>query len=89
MGEIELVPREERIFGPGASVIMAPFTHLNPEGSRFADDTFGAFYAAASLDTETRPINGAIRGDRTVTIKPAGKIARPVSSEDQPRSCCM
>ena len=57
VGEIELVPREDRIFGPGASVIMAPFTHLNPEGSRFADDTFGAFYAAASLDTsiaETR-----------------------------------
>src|ERR1700749_4077575 len=51
IGEIELVPREDRIFGPGASVIMAPFTHLNPEGSRFADDTFGAFYAAASLDT--------------------------------------
>ena len=57
VGEIELVPREDRIFGPGASVIMAPFTHLNPEGSRFADETFGAFYAAASLDTsiaETR-----------------------------------
>ena len=57
VGEIELVPRDDRIFGPGASVIMAPFTHLNPEGSRFADDTFGAFYAAASLDTsiaETR-----------------------------------
>jgi RES domain-containing protein len=36
---------------------MAPFTHLNPDGSRFADDTFGAFYAAASLATsiaETR-----------------------------------
>jgi hypothetical protein len=57
VGEIELVPREDRIFGPGASVIMAAFTHLNPDGSRFADDTFGAFYAAASLDTsiaETR-----------------------------------
>jgi RES domain len=57
VGEIELVPREDRIFGPGASVIMAAFTHLNPEGSRFADSTFGAFYAAASLDTsiaETR-----------------------------------
>jgi hypothetical protein len=57
VGEIELVPKEDRVFGPGASIIMAPFTHLNPEGSRFADDTFGAFYAAASLDTsiaETR-----------------------------------
>jgi len=57
VGEIELVPREDRIFGPGASVIMAAFTHLNPDGSRFADATFGAFYTAASLDTsiaETR-----------------------------------
>jgi RES domain len=57
IGEIELVPREDRVFGPGGSVIMAPFTHLNPDGSRFADNTFGAFYAAASLDTsiaETR-----------------------------------
>ena len=57
VGEIELVPAEDRVFGPGATVIMAAFTHLNPEGSRFADSTFGAFYAAASLETsiaETR-----------------------------------
>lgn len=57
VGEIELVPPEDRVFGPNASIIMAAFTHLNPDGSRFADDTFGAFYAAASLDTsiaETR-----------------------------------
>lgn len=57
LGEIDLVPREERVFGPGASVIMAAFTHLNPDGSRFADDAFGAFYAAATLATsiaETR-----------------------------------
>jgi RES domain len=57
VGDIDLVPREDRVFGPGTSVIMAAFTHLNPDGSRFADSTFGAFYAAASLDTaiaETR-----------------------------------
>ena len=51
VGEIELVPREERVFGPGGSVIMAPFTHLDPAGSRFADGSFGAFYAAATLAT--------------------------------------
>lgn len=51
VGDIELVPREERVFGPGASVIMAPFTHLDPAGSRFADGTFGAFYAAAHMAT--------------------------------------
>lgn len=57
VGEIDLVPPEDRVFGPGTSVIMAAFTHLNPDGSRFADNTFGVFYAAASLDTsiaETR-----------------------------------
>lgn len=56
-GEIELVAPEDRAAGPGASVIMAPFTHLDPAGSRFADGTFGAFYAAAALATsiaETR-----------------------------------
>jgi len=57
LGQIELVPRADRVFGPGASVIMAPFTHLNPAGSRFADATFGVFYASESQATaiaETR-----------------------------------
>jgi RES domain-containing protein len=30
---------------------MAPFTHINPKGSRFADGTFGAYYAASELQT--------------------------------------
>lgn len=51
VGDISLVPVEERVSGPGASVVMAAFTHLNPAGSRFADATFGAYYAAADLDT--------------------------------------
>lgn len=51
VGDISLVPVEERVSGPGASVIMAAFTHLNPSGSRFADATFGAYYAAADVDT--------------------------------------
>src|SRR3546814_15336257 len=36
---------------------MAAFTHLNPEGSRFTDGSFGVFYAGLTLDTaiaETR-----------------------------------
>jgi hypothetical protein len=38
-------------------VITAPFAHLSPSGSRFADSLFGVFYAAESLTTsiaETR-----------------------------------
>lgn len=50
-GDIRLVPPEDRISGPGSSIVMAAFTHLNPEGSRFSDGTFGAFYAANDLDT--------------------------------------
>ena len=50
-GDIRLVPPEDRIAGPGASVIMAAFTHLNPEGSRFSSGRYGVFYAARDLDT--------------------------------------
>ena len=51
VGEISLVPPRDRITGPGTSVIMAAFTHLNPEGSRFSDGTFGVFSAANDLET--------------------------------------
>jgi hypothetical protein len=56
-GEISLVPVADRVSGPNASVIMAPFTHLAPQGTRFTDGHFGAYYAAESIDTaiaETR-----------------------------------
>jgi hypothetical protein len=57
LGEVSLVPPAERITGPGTTPIMAAFTHLNPQGSRFSDGTFGIYYAARKLDTaiaETR-----------------------------------
>jgi hypothetical protein len=51
LGELQLVPPEERVSGPGATPVMAAFTHLNPEGSRFSDGTYGVYYAAHSLET--------------------------------------
>jgi hypothetical protein len=51
VGEISLVPREDRVSGPGASFVMASFTHLNPRGSRFSDGTYGVYYAAQDLAT--------------------------------------
>lgn len=57
VGDLELVPPEDRVSGPGTTPIMAAFTHLNPEGSRFTDGSFGVFYAGLTLDTaiaETR-----------------------------------
>jgi hypothetical protein len=50
-GDIRLVPRADRVSGPGSTVIMAAFTHLNPAGSRFSDGSYGVFYAANDLDT--------------------------------------
>ena len=51
VGDIALVPPDERVSGPGASYVMAAFTHLNPKGSRFSDGSFGVYYAAAALET--------------------------------------
>ncbi|MBV1909176.1 MAG: RES family NAD+ phosphorylase [Kangiellaceae bacterium] len=51
VGEIALVPHEERIVGGGASPIMAAFTHIGKE-SRFTDgNNFGIFYAARTKQT--------------------------------------
>ena len=57
VGEISLVPPDERLFGPGSNCIMAAFTHRNPQGSRFSDGSYGVFYCARKRDTaiaETR-----------------------------------
>ncbi len=50
IGEISLVAREDRVVGSGSSVVMAAFCHLNPNGSRFSDGTWGVYYAASSLE---------------------------------------
>ena len=50
-GEIRLVPPQERLAGPGTTPIMAAFTHLNPEGSRFSDGSYGVYYAAREIET--------------------------------------
>ena len=51
MGQIELVPPEDRITGPGTTPIMAAFTHLNPLGSRFSNGEYGVYYAANTQNT--------------------------------------
>ncbi|MBY0303613.1 MAG: RES family NAD+ phosphorylase [Sphingomonas sp.] len=57
VGDIALVPPEDRIVGPGTTPIMAAFTHLNPEGDRFTNGSYGVFYASLTIETaiaETR-----------------------------------
>ncbi|MEL4178301.1 RES family NAD+ phosphorylase [Roseateles sp. PN1] len=57
VGELSLVPAEQRLSGPGCSAIMAAFTHLNPDGSRFSDGSYGVYYAAADLDTAVAEVS--------------------------------
>jgi len=51
-GRLELIPRSEIPFGiPGCSYATAPFTHVNPAGSRFSDGSYGVLYLADSMET--------------------------------------
>lgn len=51
VGELHLVPPEDRLSGPGTGPIMAAFTHRNPAGSRFSDGSFGVLYAGRDRGT--------------------------------------
>ncbi|EJL20470.1 RES family NAD+ phosphorylase [Novosphingobium sp. AP12] len=51
LGDLALIPPEDRVSGPGSTPVMAAFTHLNPHGDRFTDGSFGVFYAALTIET--------------------------------------
>lgn len=52
IGQLDLVPAEHRVAGTGASLVMAPFTHVSTDWpGRFHDGTFGAFYTANRFET--------------------------------------
>lgn len=51
-GNLSLLPAAEIPFGiAGCSYAVAPFTHVNPDGSRFSDGRFGVLYLADSVQT--------------------------------------
>lgn len=72
VGEIRLVPPDQRVGGPGASTVMAPFTHPNPKGSRFSDGSYGVYYAGREFETALKE-----------TAYHFGRFAR--DSDDGPR----
>lgn len=52
IGNLDLVPPDRRVGGPGASWLMASFTHVSPDRtSRFSDGSFGVLYAARAYET--------------------------------------
>jgi hypothetical protein len=85
-GELYLVPKEDWVTGPGASVVMAAFTHIGRQ-SRFSDGTWGVYYAA--LDEETAIAETVFHRERFLreTAEPAieleqrcyvGKVLQPL-----------
>jgi hypothetical protein len=54
LGTLSSIPRHRWVVGPGSTPIMAAFTHLNPEGSRFSDGSYGVLYVASTVETAIR-----------------------------------
>lgn len=55
IGDLSLVPPERRVSGPGATWVMAAFTHVSPDRtSRFSDGSQGVYYAGQCLETALR-----------------------------------
>lgn len=51
LGILSIVPEEQWVTGPMASVVMAAFCHPRPGGGRFSGPDRGAWYAGRSLRT--------------------------------------
>lgn len=52
IGNLDLVPPARRVGGPGATYLMAPFTHISTDRpSRFTDGSYGVLYVARSFET--------------------------------------
>src|SRR5262245_62092289 len=73
IGNLDLVPPGRRVGGPGASWLMAPFTHVSPDRpSRFSDGRFGVLYVGDRFEValfETVHHHGRFM---RMTMEPAG-----------------
>ncbi|TQV82720.1 RES domain-containing protein [Exilibacterium tricleocarpae] len=57
VGDLSFLPKEEIPFGiVGCGYSTAPFTHINPDGSRFSDGSFGLLYAGSCVDTAVKEV---------------------------------
>lgn len=86
VGDITLVKKEDRIVGPGASVVMASFTHIS--SSRFSNGAFGVYYAARDLETAIKETvyhqeqfmgyTAESAGELTMRVYKSQKIMKPL-----------
>lgn len=81
-GDQPLVPAVDRVSGPGASWIMAPFTHVYGPGGRFSTREFGAYYAAKTLQTAIAETRYHRERFLRATMEPAIEIGMRVIHAD-------
>src|SRR5260370_9344706 len=51
LGILYGIPKDEWVFGPNATVVMAAYCHPRPAGGRFNNSSRGAWYAPFELET--------------------------------------
>nr|WP_262298320.1 RES family NAD+ phosphorylase [Microvirga sp. HBU67692] len=73
IGNLDLVPEQRRMAGPGATYLMAPFTHVSVDRpSRFSDGTFGVLYAGRTFEVALFETIYHHAGFMARTSEPAG-----------------
>ncbi len=73
IGAINLVPIEQRVSGPGASFVMAPFCHCSSDRpSRFSDRSYGVYYAGDRLEVALHETIFHFERFMAATMEPAG-----------------
>lgn len=73
IGALDLIPPDRRVGGPGASYLMAPFTHSSPDRpSRFSDGTLGVLYIASDFETAVQETVHHHARFMAQTAQPAG-----------------
>lgn len=90
-GQLHLLPVSERPFGiPGCSYAMAPFTHVNPDGSRFTNGDFGVYYMAESKETAVKEVayHQSKYWANVPDLKFERFVYRCLSGVTVPVSCC-
>lgn len=75
IGDIALIPPERMLTGRDSWWVVSAFTHVSPHGSRFADSTYGAYYAAHDFQTALKEkAHGCLKQFMSATNEPVTDI---------------
>lgn len=73
---------EDRIAEPGTTPIMAAFMHLNVEGNRFTNRSYGVFYASLTIETAIAETPYHRGRSLAATKEPGQELDMPVYAVD-------